>query len=586
MRSSEQNGVFKLSASAIGRLTCLALVLLLFAPSVNAQDAPSVADSSGGTQASSGVSPVSVHGSLNFFGELYSIDGRERRRPSSTARLSFSPTLSLYKTLDFKFNFLLSTENTTGRQELNQGGVNPKWSWGEAHAGDFTENYTRLTINGIKIRGASFAISPKVITLKAIGGVTNRAVSTVDNNRSYERRIYGASLGVGSQKGTNITFIALSARDQLGSINDPPSAPIGDSALVNDTIGDTTLNPLSVTPQENVVLATVFNLSALSGKVKWKGELAGSANTRDRRATSLDADEIPDALNNVLSPNVSTSFDYSYITDVKVRATKKVMFSAGYSYLGPGYVSLATASLPVDYKQVRFGASFRGRKTQVRFKGSLQQDNLIEQKRFTTKRNRFTLALTNRPAARWSVTTSVALVRLANDATDSLALLENNNWIFRNAHTFSFRHGVVRSVGLNYTYQTSRESNTLRQQSEFDSHTATLRSSIALGSSVTLSPNVNAVVSRRSEKGWLTTKTYGGSLRHRTLRNRLITSASVNISDDNENTSLRLNLRSAYPLNKIGNLSVAVNHTRFTSDNPLANEFNETSGNISLVRSF
>ncbi len=583
---SSQNNKRSLTFCTLGLQALVALALLSSVSTAIAQTPTNDTTNTTPANSNSGPKPITVHGSLNFFGELYSIDGRERRRPASTARLSFSPTVSLYNAMDLRFNFLISTENETGRQQLNQGGVNPKWSWGEAHAGDFTENYTPLTLNGIKIRGASIALSPKVVTLKAIGGITNRAVATTDNNRSYERRVYGVSLGFGSQRGTNFTFIALNARDQLGSINDAPLPANGDSAIVSDTTTDTTLNPLAVTPQENLVLATVFNLSAFSGKLSWKSELAGSANTRDRRSSTLNADEVPDAVDNLLTPTVSTSFDYSYTTDVKIRPTKKITLSGGYSYLGPGYVSLAAASLPVDYRQVRFGAIFRGRSTQVRLNGSLQEDNLIDQKRFTTKRNRFTLALTNRPTSRWNITTSVALVSLDNDATDSLALLDNNNWIVRNAHTISFRSGPFRNIGIDYTYQASQENNTLRKQSEFESHTTTLRSAIAIGNNVTVSPNINTVLSRRGGGAWRTTRTYGGSARHRALKNLLVSSASVNISNDSENTSLRLSLRSSYPIKKVGNLTLGINHTRFTSDNPASNEFNETSGSIALRRSF
>ena len=571
------------------RYVVVALALLLVVPvSGLAQSSPSAGVNSNGSNINkdNDENPVTLHGGVNFFGELYSIDGRERRRPASTARLSLTPTVTLYNTLKFNFNFLVSTENATGRQELNQGGVHPKWSWGEAQAGDFTESYTPLTLNGVKIRGASIALFPKAVTFKAVGGVTNRAVATTDNNRSFERRIYGASLGFGSRTGTHVTFIALNARDQLASLNDPPPPPIGDSAVVNDTTTDTTLNPQAVTPQENLVLATVFNVSALGGKVTWKGELAGSANTRDRRSPALDANEVPDAVNNLLTPTVSTSFDYSYITDVQLRASKQVTLNAGYSYLGPGYVSLAVASLPVDYRQVRFGANYRSRATQVRFNAALQEDNLIDQKRFTTKRNRFTLALVNRPTSRWNITTSVGLVRLDNNSTDSLASVDNNNWIIRNAHTISFRRGIIRSFGIDYTYQTAKEANLLRKQSEFDSHTATIRLAFDLGQSLSLSPNINTVISRRGAGGWRTTKTFGASARHRALQNRLANSASVNISNDSQNTSLRLNLRSSYPVKNIGNLTIGLSHTRFTSDNPTAKEFNETSGNLTLSRSF
>jgi hypothetical protein len=52
--------------------------------------------------------------------------------------------------------FLLSTEGSSARQNINQFGINPKWSWDSIHAGYFSEDYLQYTLSGIR----SYIIQP------------------------------------------------------------------------------------------------------------------------------------------------------------------------------------------------------------------------------------------------------------------------------------------------------------------------------------------------------------------------------------------------------------------------------------------
>ena len=78
---------------------------------------------------------VKLSGDIETYGELYSISGRERRRPSSTARLFFRPTLSIYDLMSVSFNFLLSTQGNSRSfqhqiNQINQFGIQPKVGMG------------------------------------------------------------------------------------------------------------------------------------------------------------------------------------------------------------------------------------------------------------------------------------------------------------------------------------------------------------------------------------------------------------------------------------------------------------------------
>ncbi|GIV45866.1 MAG: hypothetical protein KatS3mg036_0684 [Ignavibacterium sp.] len=71
-----------------------------------------------------------ITGEIGAYGELYSITGQQARRPKSSGRIYFRPTLELFGLLQIPFEFLISSEGSSARQNINQFGINPSWEWG------------------------------------------------------------------------------------------------------------------------------------------------------------------------------------------------------------------------------------------------------------------------------------------------------------------------------------------------------------------------------------------------------------------------------------------------------------------------
>ncbi len=163
----------------------------------------------------------SITGDAGLFGELYGISGGVGRRPPSSARLYFRPTLTLFNAFSMSFDFLLSTEGSSARQNINQLGINPSWGWGNGHIGDFTDEFTPLTFNGVLVRGAGVNLNPGLFRFSAIGGFTERAVEGGAGTGSYSRYIYGAKIGIGKQDESYFDVSFLRARDNPSSLGPP-----------------------------------------------------------------------------------------------------------------------------------------------------------------------------------------------------------------------------------------------------------------------------------------------------------------------------------------------------------------------------
>jgi len=160
----------------------------------------------------------SIRGEIGAYGELYSMEGQPKRRPSSTGRIFFRPTLNLFGVFQIPFEFLLSTEGISARQNINQFGINPKWGWGSLHAGDFTEEYSQFTLSGIKIRGGGINLTPGNFRFSTAAGFTQRSVPGGAQDGSFKRFLFAAKFGYGNEESTFFDLIFVRAKDEIGSL--------------------------------------------------------------------------------------------------------------------------------------------------------------------------------------------------------------------------------------------------------------------------------------------------------------------------------------------------------------------------------
>lgn len=187
--------------------------LLIITSAVFAQTSSDTTESS-----SSSNDIISISGDLGAYGELYSISGQPKRRPSATGRLFFRPVVDFFGVFQLPFDFLLSTEGSSARQNINQFGINPDWGWGSAHAGDFNKEYSPLTLSGIKIRGGGVNINPDLFRFSIVSGFTQRSVPGGAQDGSYDRFLLATKLGYGNEEHTYFDLIFLKARDEVGSL--------------------------------------------------------------------------------------------------------------------------------------------------------------------------------------------------------------------------------------------------------------------------------------------------------------------------------------------------------------------------------
>ncbi len=617
---------------------------------------------------------VVFSGDIGSYGELYSISGQAQRRPPSTGRLYFRPSVRLFNAVTLSFDFLLSTEGNSARQDINQFGLNPSWKWISAHIGDFSENYSNFSLNGINIRGAGVNMNPGIFMFSAVGGLTNRAVSGDATNKSFDRYIYGGKIGIGKEYSGYFNLFFLRIKDDPASVGEPkPSItliapnggdvwPIGSiqtmkwtstslignvrieisrdggstfeilleeypnigifswtviggetfQAMVRITsISDTTINDLSdipftiasagveakqgniiaqtsnpnaVTPQENIVAGTQFSLPLFQKKIIWTAELCGDVYTSDMQASVVDIDtlELPKFVEQIYTPRISTSVDYALQTELKLNLPT-VSVKIGYKYLGPGYNSLGVASLINDQQEVNAMMTLKIYKFALNLNGARTNDNLIDQKLFTTSRNRVGFTLNGMLTSFWNVGVTTSILSMSNDSDNDTTKVDITNFAIGTNHSFIIsQSSILRNINFNYSFQSSDNNSSLRNDISSITHNANFILSFSIIKNLNANASFGLVSSTISDTLKTTTQVYSTSFQHRALKNKLTTSLSFSTSMMSKSSSLRIALSSRYSMTSKDIISLSLSSNNVSS----GKNFSEYTASISFSHRF
>lgn len=159
-----------------------------------------------------------ISGDMIAYSELFKTNNSYMRRPPSTGRIILRPTLSLFGIFQIPFEFLISTEGSSARQDINQYGINPRWSWGSIYLGDYSMEFSRYTLSGIRIRGIGLELFPGKFRFSIATGLTKRAVIGGAQDGSYKRFMYSAKIGYGDESSSYIDLMFVRVKDEVTSL--------------------------------------------------------------------------------------------------------------------------------------------------------------------------------------------------------------------------------------------------------------------------------------------------------------------------------------------------------------------------------
>jgi hypothetical protein len=538
--------------------------------------------------------PVRVSGQATAVSDFYAGTG-VNRWPGAAWRMNLSPQATLFGGVGVGFDILLSSNQSEFRQNINQVGISPSWSWGTLHLGDFSRDYSRYLLQGTRIRGAGIELRRTGVAFEMQGGRAQRSVTMSELGEgatAFRRTLMAARLRVGQESRSRLEVAILSGRDDPGQADQVIVVP---DTLLLDTI-PLDLRPISDTrPQENLAAALGGQL-ALGGRfLVLRGQVAASLITRDILAdpvsASMDELAVPSRLYPTLERlhdmRLSTGFDQAW--EVEATLTQGPgRLRAGYEHVGPGFASMGLPSFLPDRRGYRADVQTRHLEGRLALQGQLrhQANNLAGQLRNTVERNTVGGTVMARPSEVVSLTFTGMMSHLENDASSDSAKV--NNRALATSGNVSVQQeigGRNAVVGVGYTYQEAADRSPRAMVPRVTTHNVTGSVQVALTPAVSLTPSVSAVTTGgegidRSRNLFLGFRGSG-----RFLEGDLRTSASVTQTVSQGRNIFNSQFQVSHPLGWGTEGRFQARHNRFGAfaERP---GFRESFATLSLVRSF
>ncbi len=350
--------------------------------------------SRGGYSAAAG--GMTATGSITAFGELYNLTGTggTAARPDQTGRLQVNTTLGFANgQVQVPLQALLSTDQVSFRQNINQIGISPTWRDYTLHAGQYTPRFTDLTLGDATLLGGGLEGHPGQLRFDAGYGRARRAIMPAPGQLvqpEFARWMGIGRLGWQAPSGLLLEASVVQASDRENSLG---AAGSTSTAL----------------PQDNVVFG-IHAKVPFSARRLWLEVEGDRSSYRADTRTGLAA---------VSGTAGSAALSWE---------VPEGSAGAKVTYVGPDYRALGNTQLQSD--QVRYEATGQWHRGTVSLglQAGVQQDNLDNDLPSTTKvRGIYSFTASWQPSSVFGVDGSASNVVNDIQSADPLLALKNVN---------------------------------------------------------------------------------------------------------------------------------------------------------------
>ncbi len=562
-------------------------------------------------------SHIRLSGDLGMYGEYYNISEGEARRPTTSGRIFLRPTLTLFGNFSASLDIIYSTEGSSARQSINQFAIHPKWSWGVFHAGDFSHELSNFTFSGTTIRGAGVELYPGLLRFQAIGGQSRRKVIDGPYNSVYSQLAYGFKLGIGKEDASYFDINVVKVKDDVNSLS-PDLFQVDslevDTTYFPDTTGVETTPQEGVSPAENLVVGANTVIKLFQRRLTFKGEIAGSAYTRNLYSTSDISDEgIPSFMEKLFTVRGSSSFDYAYAAELSFNQ-RIFNVRGGYTYVGPGYTSLGLSSNINDKQIIEGGLGFRFLRNRIAIQGTgqIQQDNVADQKAGTTKRTTFNVNTVIRPVNQVSLALNMMRNIMKNDeSTDTtwiksdsvfndfdstwtepdsvpyVGQIHNENISYSANAMYQFMmFNMNQSLNVNYSIQFSNDKNPTRDSVDVTTQNIMFSVMSMLGSSWSAAATANFNIIEIEYRDKTNQSCYGLSLTKNLFDGKLSNTLGFNLANSDVTDITGITFQSSYSITRMDMIRLSARNSMYNNSDPSTADYNEFIANIGYTHRF
>ncbi len=535
--------------------------------------------------------PARVSGSARMVTDAYLSHGIDPRRPGARWRMVLSPRATLFGEVSVSAELLVSTEETEFRQNIGQIGLNPSWRWVTLHVGDFTNDYTKYTVQGSRVRGGGVDLEPGDVRFSVQGGRVLRSASPAGGT-TYARDMVAARLGYGDQGGSHLRLTVVGGRDSFDQAEQGLPDP---DTLLLDTVPEDLRPEMAQTPQEGMTASMDGQLVVLDRLVTLKGEIAASVINRDRRSDvvelgSLDLGVpgfVADALTSIQEPRTSAAADYAWNLEAGVREGG-ARLRGRYEYVGPGFGSLGLPYLVGDRKGYEVDGGLQLLDGVLGLQGRYQHrtNNLASQRLNTVDRQTVSSSVSVRASEAWTAVFTGVLTDMTNDAASDSVRLDNRSTTFvTNLVHQRELFGKTSTITLGYNLQRTTDGRAGAAVPEVTTHQLQTSVQVPITENVSGAPSVSGVFTTGDGVDDRTDIYLGFNGQGRFLDGDLRTTAGASTSVSRGRRIFNANVRAMYPIGWGADVVARFRQAEYSAfgDRPA---FGESFFTLSVNRSF
>ncbi len=532
-----------------------------------------------------GQTPVRFDGTLNLGSELYSSTGIDARRPKSTYRAIFMPTLTFFDQIRLPFEFYVTSDDRGYRQPFNQFGVNPRlWGWVTLHAGYYSARISDLTFGDTRLFGGGVELTPGLFRFSFLYGRSQQAVQTdtIAGVRGvYERTLYALKIGYGRTNEFFFDLNFLHAIDDQGSIKNPAFGVSSDSVA----------SRFDVAPMENAVVSASYGVPIAGHVVQLLGETAVSALSNDTRLPELTSTAFK--LGSIFRPRVSSQVDGASMLSLNIIPLQTFSVKLSGKWVGPGFVTLGYVQLPNDALEWTVAPSFRlsDNTFSIRPSVGMQYNNLRNNRFSTTKRTIINVSTTVQPSQAFGLDLMYSNYGMRSNPRNDTLRIDNIAQIVTVTPRYTFPSwGGTSTLVVSYTFQNFTDYNVVTSNTS-DNQMQSGVVSWTIGFPSTLSFTTNLIYTRSTTSIVSTiVRSVTESVGHSFFENHLTTSATIGfnaVSVAATDQQITGRLSAAYNTQRWGVFTLSLSTNSYDYANTAANKpYSEQQGSLQYSISF
>jgi hypothetical protein len=313
-------------------------------------------------------------------------------------------------------------------------------------------NFSPYTLAGQPFLGAGVELKPGNWRFSAMYGKLENPLAQLDSLISgttllptFSRKAMSAKIGFGTEKNF-IDLIAFRAKDDVNSV------PLESIDLRR------------VTPEENIVAGLSFKVTLFEDFLELKGNIAGSAYTRNQNSAGdfIDAEssDILKSLENNFTVNLSSKLLFAGDAGIRLKLPN-FTFGLEFKRVDPLYRSLGAYYFQDDYQLYTFLLNTKLLNGKIRLNGrfGIQENNIGNLRNFTNKRTIASASLTIAPT-----TSFVTSAQFSNFNYDQKPGIREVNDTLKLTRTNS-----VMSISPRYTIRGTGKSSTISAAASYSS---------------------------------------------------------------------------------------------------------------------